>query len=224
MATRFYLPSTGAAPISPDYSSGWEDTTQASRLKLVTTKISSAMTTATFLDSNATDRDCLVRQWVSAPLAAQTISAQTIELQMRCGQVSSAGGGNNFLTWLVKVVAPDGTTVRGYIVGSSGNPRRDDTEMAFANPTPPLTNRRDTLTTTSVAVTAGDYLVIEIGTGGDPGIGSDHDVWLRIGDADASDLPEDDTDTTDKNPWVEFPNDITFQSATSSRRMLMGVG
>jgi hypothetical protein len=103
---------------------------------------------------------------------------------------------------LVKVVSSDGSTVRGVLVGSAGTPRTFD-----SLPTN-LTNRSDSTTSTEVIAQAGDRLVIEIGTGGDPGLSGAHDSSLGFGDSAASDLPEDITTTTALNPWVEFAEDL----------------
>ena len=59
MATRFYLPSTGAAAISPNPDAAWEDVSILARLAAVTTKIASAMTTVSFLDNDASNKDIL---------------------------------------------------------------------------------------------------------------------------------------------------------------------
>ncbi len=73
MPTRFYLPSTGAAAVSPSYAA-WADTGQAgSRLKAVTTKISSAMA-GVYVASVAGGERTLIRQYVSDPIPAQTIT------------------------------------------------------------------------------------------------------------------------------------------------------
>jgi hypothetical protein len=203
MATRFYLPSSGAAAISPAYTAGWEDQTIAARLPTSTTKASSAMTTVSFTDANAANRDVLFRQYVSAPLAGQYIAAQAMKIQMRVKQ--RAADCNLFLTWNIKVVSNDGTVVRGTVV----NMRRDTTE---AEPTA-ITNRQDTLTSTAVTAHSGDRLVIEVGLGGDPATGSDHDSDMSIGDDNGTDLPENNSATAANNPWVQFTNDLTFYTA-----------
>jgi hypothetical protein len=209
VATRIYLPSTGSADISPAYDAGWEDTTIASRLTAVTSTIASAMATVTFDDANTANRDILFRQYVLEwPLAAQTIIAQTVKCQIRGSTPSPA---NNLMSmrYLVKVVSSDGSTVRGVLVGSAGTPRTFD-----ALPTN-LTNRSDSTTSTSLAVLDGDRLVIEIGTGGDPGLSGAHDSSLGFGDSAVSDLPEDITTTTALNPWVEFADDLTELTQTN---------
>lgn len=200
MATRFYLPSTGAADISPAASAGWETTSLNSYLKAVTTKISSAMTTVSFTDSDATNRDILFRTYVTDPISPQVISAQTLEFQIRAKERATTC--NLFTVLNVKVVSNDGSITRGTVLSM----QRDATELDELA----LENRRLTATTTAVTCHAGDRLVFEIGTGGDPGAGSDHDSDISIGDDSGTDLPEDDTDQNAYNPWIEFPNSLTF--------------
>lgn len=200
--TRFYFPSTGAGAVSPAFDAGWEDVSIVTRLKTVTTKIASAMTTVAFSDLLATDEDILFRQWVSDPLVAQTIIGQTLTMQMRA--IETLATNNMFVTWVVKVVSNDGGTVRGTLVAIT----RDNVEVDAAT----LTNRSLVLATNALAILDGDRLVFEIGTGGVATVS--HDSSLRIGDADATDLPVNDTTTTDNSPWLEFQQVLVFQAAT----------
>lgn len=216
--TRYYFPSTGAAAVSPGYEAGWEDVSIATRRKAVTTKISSAMTTVAFSDLSIADRDILFGQWVGDPLAAQTIGGQSIRLQMR--GIETLATNNMFLTWVVKFVSNDGSTVRGVSVAI----QRDGTELDTV-----LTNRGDVADIASLDLLDGDRPVFELGTGGVPV--AVHDSSLRIGDADATDLPEDDTTTADNNPWLEFQQPLVFQSAVvvslavvDQRRLRMRMG
>ena len=161
-------------------------------MKLVQQKIASAMTTVSFTDSDNSSRDVIFRQYVSDAMEAGTIAVQTVKFQIRGAEGSTSG---NMATSIgIRVVSNDGTTVRGTILSVT----RDGSEMDTS-----LQNRSFSATTTEVTAQANDRLIIEIGTGGDPTIGG-HDSDLRIGDAAAGDLPEDDTDVTDSNPWVEF--------------------
>lgn len=208
MATRFYLPSSGAAPASPAVDAFWDLTDPGfNRFKAVTTRINSSMFAHTIQEDTPTDvdQDWVFAQWVSEPLAAQTISAQTVEIQMRGRE--NASGNNMFLAWSIRVCSGDGSTIRGTLV--AGN--RDATELAVSAST--LTNRRDTATSSSLAVEAGDRIVIEIGTGGNPDAGATHGSTISYGDDSSTDLPENDTETAANNPWVEFPNTISFQAA-----------
>lgn len=202
--TRFYFPSTGAADVSPAFDAAYEDTSIASRLKAVTTKIASAMTTVSFTDVSTADNDILFRQYVSAPLTAQTIGGQTLRVQLRV--VETLTTNNMFLSWGVRLVSNDGGTVRGTLVAV----HRDGTESDTT-----LTNRGDTANISSIDAVAGDRLVFEIGLGGVPV--AVHDCSIRIGDADATDLPEDDTTTADNNPWIEFQQTLTFQTGRTTK-------
>ena len=121
MATRFYLPSTGAAPVSVTKSSYWdgiENSAQADNYascKAVITTISSAMTSRS-LDGNTDggDTNYAYGQWISDPIAAQTLSAQNLKLQVRAFEESSRA--NQFVAISVRVVSNDGTVVRGTVI------------------------------------------------------------------------------------------------------------
>ena len=203
MATRFYLPASGSAPASPAYDGAWDNTTDAARLPLVTTKTSTAMANAAISFSSTADVDILQRQWVSEPLAAQTITAQTVKLQIRGWESNSKD--TQYTAICIRVVSNDGSTVRGTLVSLT----RDGTEFATS-----LTNRSWSGTCSEVTASANDRLVVELGLGGDPwGNGNASACYISIGDDSATDLPENDTETSAYNPWLEFANDITFASA-----------
>lgn len=108
-----------------------------------------------------------------------------------------------FLAIGIRVIADNGSTVRKVVLDVT----RDDVEMATT-----LTNRQFTATsaTGNYVTQRGDRLVIEVGAGGDPTGSNPHDFTLRLGDSAASDLPENDTATTDDNPWIELTDTLTF--------------
>lgn len=205
MATKLYLPSDNIAPaFEPAAIGGWEDTSLINYTTMPTIKRSSAMTTASFADASAANRDILFKIFVSAELTAgQTVTgSQAIKLQARCSQVAAT---NNMLLTVVLAIwnSSNPAAAAKAMVGTV----RDNVEAATS-----LTNRQHTTTSAAGNYTtvAGDYVVLQLGMGGDPDVGSDHDSSLRFGDAAASDLPEDDTDTTDLNPWVQLTDTLTF--------------
>jgi len=216
MATRFYLPSSGTPGISPSIDAGWETTHSLVRYKAVTTKISSTMTTiARTADGSSADQDICFVQYISNPIAGQTISAQTLKFQMR--QLETATSANLFTAIGVRVLSGDGGTVRGTVLAVS----RDGLELATS-----LTNRQFSATTTQVVAQDGDVIVIEVGYGGDPSPASArHNGSISIGDDSGTDLGENDTDTAAYNPWVQFTNDITFEApnAMYSKDITFGV-
>src|SRR3990167_2800766 len=206
MATRFYLPSSGAAAVNPNFGAAWDDTSIATRLKCVTTKIASAMTTVSFADAVDTQADVLFRQYVSNPITAQTVDIQTITTSVRCKERATTC--NMRFTVRVGIVSNDGVTSRGNVLAlSTGG--SEINEVA-------LTSMFKSLTSSAVTALDGDREVIEIGISGNPDAGSDHDSDLSIGDDAASDLAGADGDTDADNPWMEFANTITFEASSSS--------
>lgn len=203
MVTRFYLPaSASSTPITPTPDAGWEDTSIVARAMTSTATIGDAMATVSFTDNDATNKDVCFRQYVSLELeAGQTINqAQTVKLVCRAKERDASC--NLFTALGIRVI--NGVTVNKTVLAVF----RDSTE---ANATT-LTNRA--LSTNSAVgnytTVAGDRLVIEIGMGGDPNAGSDHDSDMRLGDSAASDLAEDDTTTTDNRPWVQLNDTLAF--------------
>ena len=201
MATRFYLPSSGTAPVAPAYNTGWEDTSIAAALPGRIYKKSTAGSTVSFDDASAANRDILYRQYVSQPLLAQTIAIQTIKFQILASQTDA--GNNLFTTLLIYVVNNAGSSVIGTVLAMT----KDGTEPAAS-----LTNRLFSATSSSLAVSESDRLVFEIGLSGDPANGKSHDGSLRIGDVSVSDLPEDDTTTADNNSWIEFATGVSMRT------------
>jgi hypothetical protein len=114
MATRIYLPSTGAAAVSPTYDAAWEKSSEANRLTCVTNKISSSFANKTSSENVTTSPyDVLTRQYVSKPLAAQTISG-TVKGQIKCQESASAADFCRAL--VIRIVSSDGNTVRGTLL------------------------------------------------------------------------------------------------------------
>jgi hypothetical protein len=217
MATRFYLPfSAESTPFVFSTSSEWEDQTALVRAVARTTTIGNAMATATFTDTNNANRDILYRQYQTYPLTPGQIitGAQAIKAQARCAEV--AAGNNMFFTVGLRILNKAAIEQKVMLA-----PTRDATEAALT-----LTNRQFTATSTAGSYTtvAGDYLVIEIGMGGDPANsgGADHDSSIRLGDAAASDLLENDSTTTDLRPWVELTSTLTFAPYSATAAITTG--
>ena len=209
MATRLYHPATALlTSISPTPESVWEDTSILARSRCSTTSIADAMATVSFGDNNAADRDVIFRQHISLPLTVgQTITGgQAIKAQFRCKERDVSC--NMFLTIGIRII--NGSTVNKTVLSAA----RDATEADATT----LTNRQFTATSaaTNYTTVSGDRIVTESGMGGDPGGGSDHDSDIRYGDSAASDLAEDDTTTTDNNPWVELTDTLTFEEEFST--------
>lgn len=202
MATRFYFPSSGTSAISPAVDAAWDGTGTFgfAHRDCVTTKTSTANNVGVSNnDSDNADHDVCVIQFISPAIAAQTISAQTIKSQFLCNEISA--NSNVFFAICIRVLSNDGTTVRGTVLSLT----RDGTEMLNTG----YQNRRFSATSSSVSASDNDRIVIEIGGGGDPLTGG-LDFAILLGDSAGTDLAEDDTTTTQNDPWVEFANTITF--------------
>ena len=211
MATRFYLPSTGAPDVNPPYGA-WDNTANAVRRKMVLTRINSANS---FVSSPlSTSGNILLWQFTSAPIAAQTISG-TVKIQARAGE------GHNSLNAYDRVrlvvVSNDGGTLRGTLLALAAYKNTEfnvggDINKTFAD--------GDALT--SVVAQANDRIVLELGCNQASYAAIAHIV---CGDDSATDLPENETETSTYNPWLEFSMNIAWPSAAAAdlQRVLRGV-
>jgi hypothetical protein len=207
MATRFYFPSSGSAAVSPTYSAEWEHN-RGVRLPLTTTAGTSTLADIAYdpdSTDHLTDEDSLFVQFVSAPIDAITLTAQTVTWQFQCAESGIAN--NLFLAVKVFTVSRTGT-VKNTVLAI----KRDATEATSVSVN--VTNRNDTATSTEVTVASGDRLVIEVGLGGLPTTGGSHNGVLRIGENAIGDLPVNNTAVdTNLRPWLEFgTSTMTFQS------------
>lgn len=220
MPTRFYIPATAEAVsgFTPAVDAGWEYSASLSRRNVSrTSSIADAMATlsVTDPDDDTSDRDYVLLQSISLELTAgQTITGgQAIKAQFR---VSETDLGNNlFLALGIRVIAANGSTVQKTVLAVT----RDNVEAATT-----LTNRQFSATSdaTNYTTVAGDRLVFEIGMGGDPTSSRNHSFTIRFGDAAGSDLAEDDTSTTDNNPWVQLNDTLTFGASGSPGALVDG--
>ena len=200
-ATRFYLPSSGAAEVLPSLTNlGWGDTTSAApdQIRMRQRNISYtafANKTATFNVQNS----ILYRQYVSDPIAGQTISG-TLQGQIRASQGKACT-----------------TEVGVYLVDNRGTYKSTllSLKTGVSAVAAALTNRYipapGTALTSQTSVN-GDRIVIEIGmnrTGAGNGASA-----LECGDVAITDQTSDETSTNQYNPWVEFSQDILFPSVT----------
>ena len=208
--TRFYLPSTGAAAVSPAFDSAWEETGSADRLAMVTTRINSAMT-----DQSGTTLlsvgDELLRQYVSAPLAAQVVNGD-VKLYARASEALATV--NAVSRIILTVVSNDGSSVRGtllsfadYSTGAEWNTSLRNKSFADLDPPSPVTAQ------------SGDRLVLEIGFNHAAVISS---AAINFGDDSATDLAEDETTTTADNPWLEIGQTLTFAAAGGGDGLIPG--
>ena len=210
MATKIYLPSSGAPAVTP---SSWIFPEQINPLEFagVVARINSALTTKTEPTGTTSPIQRVMLRYVIGPLAAQSISG-TVRMVMRCREANA--GANATLAMAVKIIQPNGADRATLLAVTSADSASSPYEF-----TTTLDSRRcwkadetEPLDLTTQSATEGDYLVIEIGFRSATTVSRNID--LRYGDDNASDLTYGDAETNDFNPWVEFSATITFSSQT----------
>jgi hypothetical protein len=197
MATlRFYLPSSGTAAFDTlDFSAYWTAIGSTHyHLPADTSKTS----TAQVYRSNyvaAGEHEALF-QFISTTLDAATVTtSDTLKLQMRALTDSTAA--NPRIDISVRVVSGDGSVVRGTVY--EGNGPTAISQSAWTNRSLGSAGAEVTAQN-EVGIQSGDRFSIEIGTYHDGATS----VYPYTGDAEASDLPENETSTDAYNPWFEI--------------------
>lgn len=210
MATRFRLPSSGTPGQSPALRIAWTHVPGTVVRRPMSITAAGTAFAATAYAPDAADHlvagTAHVAQFISEPLAAQTIGVQTVSLTMLASEDNAAN--NLFLQWTVYAV-----TAADALVGTLVASRADGLELSATQQA-----RTDGATSTSVTVASGNRLVLEIGFGGTPtaaGGTQGHNGAIRFGDA-GTDLAANDTATADGNPWLDFATSTLTYPATSS--------
>lgn len=202
-ATRFYFPAEGSGTptISPSFNAGWEQTGQATRLKLLhKTKLSTLSTiadTGTRTVPITTSQDILCNQFVSDVIPPQRIDTScTFSFVMRV--IESSINANVTLA-VVAYVVDSGGTARGTLFSTF----TVDTEF----PTIAATRIQAASAVTALTTLPGDRIVIEVGGhAASPAAATTY--TMRQGTNAASDFALTSALTTDLNPWCEFSKDL----------------
>lgn len=157
MATRFYFDSLTAAPVSPSFDAGWNQTGQASRLALRFKNTLILLTNfggSSFTVPITTTQNILAYQFVSEPLLAQRIDASCL-FSLVTSASQGLAAGNCTLAIVAKVVSNDGATARGTVFSTFS------VDTAFATTT--ATRIQTQAAVTALSIQTGDRLVIELG-------------------------------------------------------------
>jgi hypothetical protein len=203
VATRIYLPSTGAAPFTPAIADGgWErDSAAFVAHSVVTTKANTALTTLSAVFGATSTSQTRYYCGVSDTLdAAQTISGTVSMVIGKCGETTTSGDAH--LAFAIRVV--DGSGVHRASLASVMATSTEFPLIASA-----ATRIHSAVAISSFAAAAGDRIVIEIGI---HGVTPANEVMqMRIGDpTGTSDFALTAALTTDLVPWVEFSQNLTF--------------
>lgn len=215
MATKFYLQSSGTPAASPALSASWNNYFSGTTRIFPTSTIRTSTTMTTFTDATANFYRA-VAQWVSEPLAAQTITG-SIAWVARC--CTSSTTGSHFLIVEGRVVSNDGSVVRGTFWA----PTTSSSGAWVENGT--LTSRQAQPATavTNVDAQAGDRIVWAMGY--EAGATASNTKSISIGTSSATDLTLVDGTTTANNPFIQLSMDVVFQTGgVPNQLMLVGVG
>jgi|GEM_PF-133006 len=198
--TKFYLNTNTAASLSPAFNAGWNVTTGASRFVMNVVKDGSTLANAASGNiGGSAVRKALIDQWLSDPLAAQTITGTfTGQVQYLISSITSTTG-QGFL--YLRVINSDGTIATE--VGT----------CTTSNLTTTLTNRTlIALNVGTLNITAGQRICIDLGWNESVGSTTTRTASISEGSSSGTDLPVDNIATTVNNPWVQFSQTLVFQS------------
>jgi hypothetical protein len=208
MTTRFYLPSTGTAPLPAlAVNTNWELNNGLGRLPCYTTKQDKALFTNTRTWAATATQQWVWWQFQSLPLTAayNWTTADTVSMVIgKCGE--QAAQTDTHLAYVVRIVSGDGATIRGVI----GLYHATSTEYdLIASASTRIHNAR-TSGATNFSSQVGDRIIIEIGLHGvTPTLSS---VQMRIGDpTGTADFALTEGLTTDLVPWVQLSRTVSFE-------------
>lgn len=216
MATRLYFPATEASPVNPAIDAGWDDIGGLLRRKLADTKGSSAITIGSTISiTEDTLNDAIDRQYVSTRMNAGivfTATTHTVSMQLMVREYATTDNVDMAIT-CIKIVSEDGNTVRATIKAIGGG----FLTLEFINN---VSHRNHTVANAytldaSYTTVLGDRICVEIGYRSSTGANTTPQASAKWGE-NVTDLPVNNTQTTDGAGWIEFSNTITFAGEVSN--------
>ena len=200
--TRFYLNATSntlTPANTPAFNAGWNVTTggtSPARFIMSNFKDGTILTARQSGAPTAINRKCLIDQWITEPLAAQTITGN-LSGQVQFSLNNATGVTTSYGMVYLRLINPDGTIAQE--VGNYAN-------NVVANLTATQTNRTLTIPITGLVITAGQMLAVDLGWNYVAGTTHTRLGTLQRGSNQAIDLPVNNTTTVaTNNPWIEFP-------------------
>lgn len=198
MATRYYFPATGAAAVTSTYWAGWEKTSEADNLKMITPRSNYGSAAKACTENVSTDPyDILNRQYVSDPIGVHDFTGCAWKAQILC--MEDAAKMNALLQIAIRIVSNDGNTIRFELDDAMGGTEFDSGDHV---------NRAINGTSSANSSQNGDRIVVEIGVNTTNTKADVYTAEMMFGSATAVDLPENETETFAYYPWVEFSHDI----------------
>lgn len=199
--TRLYLNLKAFSSGTPAFNAGWNVTSGAARFVLDTYRDATTIASKTSGQTGAASpRKMLVDQFITPPLAAQTING-TLDGQIRENQSSVSS-----------------TTMQGFVyvrlIGTDYSIVSEIGTMTTTNTTTTLTNRTQIqLSGLNVTVTAGQRIAVDIGGNFSSGTNTTRTFTASRGSSSTTDLPADNTTTTANTPWFQFSQNLKWQGS-----------
>jgi len=195
--TRYYLNTGTTSPVAPAANAGWNVTTGAIQYRMSEVKDGSTLANNVSASVGAAAvRKVLIDQWVSDPLAAQTITG-TLTGQIRydiSSVTSTTGQGFAYL----RIISNDGTS----IVTEVGTLTTTDLSTTTTNRT------MISLNVGTLTINSGERICIDIGWNYSVGTNTTRTAFISTGSSSGTDLPVDNTATAANDPWMEFSDNI----------------
>jgi hypothetical protein len=206
MATKIYLPSSGAAAVSPAfYALG--DTSQADYIEAKLAKGSTALANKTItIAASGSNIYYTVRMYVTPPITAVTFqAADTFQLTCRCKQ-SAANVNMSRCLMLLRIVSGDGATFRATLFSGGYNYNALATSLTSRATSP----GSPTAFYSGGSAQDGDRLTIEIASRADAP--ADGTADFNFGEDAANALDISDSDTDADYPFLELSRDFSLYS------------
>lgn len=220
MGTVLWLPSSGAAPVSPSPEAGWGHQSGNSRVMNLV-RGTSALTTLAYNPDGAdhlVSVDSLVCQFVSQILPPQVVAAQLVILNALTLEVAASN--NLSLSWKLYGCNVAGSSNLGTLLAIG----RNGVETGTA-----LTGSASSRTCSAVTFNEPWRLVLEIGLGGTPtnSATDTHNGSVQFGEAPASatvpTLPQHADTTTGGPPMLIFSNDLITTFGGDGASLAIGI-
>lgn len=204
--TRFYLPTVGSPGINPALSNNWTQTEGYVLRPLSATKTGTSLSQLTLAVPNAINTTTLFANYVSPPLAAQTINC-SVAGQV-AWRVSSATGIVIYTYVVINIINSSGSIKATLLPPASGV--ADMGAGAYSLKTPAIQNLANYI------CEDGDRISIEFGTLRTSGTNT-RTASMNMGDVSSNDQAVGDFGSASANPWIEFSQALIFYNGPVAR-------
>lgn len=199
--TKFYFNINTAPTISPAVDSSW-DTVTGTRRILTLTPSNSGNTFST--GAGTINQNRAFRQNIYQNLTAGGTTKGTVRGQFLCSEVSAAD--NYCVQCVIRILSGDGLTIRGIVYAADNSVLSNELIAGTETNTGiPRGSNFAAVPVHAVTYFLGDALVIE--TGIRAFTTSGNAAHIRYTDNAGTDLPIDNSETSQFNSWVEFSDD-----------------